>query len=147
MSLYKWDLQWGSPPWLLMKGAAGISFSFFQSVFQKSEGKLCSGFANSPCFQFNFYSWFTDRGAKMQIFLFRSQHVSSEALHANHWNCLLSNLERTKWGLCLNSANWHFTFICFCLSGIFDRFGCLKKKKVCDWEPWVLVPCKHLVLL
>lgn len=73
-----WDLQRDSPPWLLMKGAMGILFCFFQSVFQKSEGKLCSGFANSPCFPFTFI-FIIDLLTVVQKykFFFRSQNVSS----------------------------------------------------------------------
>lgn len=53
MSLCKWDLQRDPPPCQLMKGAMGILFCFcFFNLSSKREGKLCSGFANSPCFLF-----------------------------------------------------------------------------------------------
>lgn len=137
-----WDLQWHSPPWLLMKGGTGILFfCFFQSVFWKSEGKLYSGFANSPCFPLT-WIFTIDLLTVVQNYKYfclgvRMFHLA--ALHVNHWNCLFSNLQRTKWSLCLNSANWHFTFICFCLSGIltnsFFFFFLLY-----DREPCILVP-------
>ena len=104
-----------------MKGGTGILFfCFFQSVFWKSEGKLYSGFANSPCFPFT-WIFTIDLLTVVQNYKYfclgvRMFHLA--ALHVNHWNCLFSDLQRTKWSLCLNSANWHFTFICFCLSGI-----------------------------
>lgn len=58
----------------------------FQSVFQKSEGKLCSGFANSDCFPFILILTIDLLTVvkKYKYFCFRVRMFHLLALHANH---------------------------------------------------------------
>lgn len=67
------------------EGNHGDFVLFFLSVFQKSEGKLSFGLANSLfSIYFNFYNWFTNCRAKIQVFSVRSQMFHLPAFHANH---------------------------------------------------------------